>query len=348
MKKIIQALTYDDLLIVPQFSDIKSRKEVSLESRLDNNINLFLPIISSPMDTVTETKMAIAMHQAGGLGIIHRYNSVEEQANLVHNAYTEGICNVGGAIGVTGDFEARAAALCDAGANVICVDTAHGHHILMKNALETLRNNFGDKIHIIAGNVATAEGFKALEEWGADSIRIGIGNGSICSTRIKTGFGIPSMTMIFECANIRKKAKIIADGGIKTSGDIVKALAAGADFVMLGSLLAGTDQSPGELYESGQHWLRKKYKIYRGMASRSAQQDWKGSFSSDEGVSARIPYKGDLREVLKELRSGIASGFSYAGARNLTDLKMLAKFIQQTSAGFHESQTHIYNNGQKN
>jgi len=337
-----EALTYDDVLLIPQYSDIESRKEVVIGNYLDDNTFLGLPVISSPMDTVTESTMTTAMHQAGGLGIIHRYNSIEKQVNFVLNARTPGdyeeMCNVGAAIGVTGDFKERACALYDAGANVICVDIAHGHHIYMKKALETLRNIFGDKVHIMAGNVATRKGFEDLADWGANSIRCNVGGGSICSTRIQTGHGMPGLQTIMDCAKSDRDTKIIADGGIKSSGDIVKALAAGADFVMLGSMLAGTKQAPGFIVEDKN---KNQYKIYRGMASKEAQINWRGEYSSNEGVSTKIPYRGSVVDVLKDIRNGVASGFSYSGARNITELWSKAIWARQTNAGLTESHAHI-------
>ena len=339
MRLINEALTYDDVLLVPQYSDIKSRKEISINNPLSKDILLNLPIISAPMDTVTESTMAIAMQEAGGLGIIHRYNSIKEQVDFVHDACVEGVCNVGVAIGVVGNFEERANALYDAGANVICIDVAHGHHILVERTIKTLKDTFGDKIHIMAGNIATPEGYKALSSWGADSIRCNIGGGSICSTRIQTGHGIPGLQTIIDCTkHKRNKTKIIADGGIRNSGDIVKALAAGADFVMIGSLLAGTDQSPGELIynKSG---IRNK--VYRGMASKEAQFDWRGKYSSNEGISTIIPHKGNVKNILEDLKNGIKSGLSYSGCRSIAELQENARFVRQTLSGLAESHTHI-------
>ena len=189
---------FDDVLLTPRYSEIESRSEVSLRSHLKGEDFLELPIISSPMDTVTESSMASAMHHAGGLGIVHRYNSIEEQAALVSEASG---CNVGAAIGVTGDYLDRATALYDAGARILCLDIAHGHHILMQQALIKLRDIFGDSVHLMAGNVATLEAFDDLASWGADSIRVGIGGGSICSTRIVTGHGIPTFQSVLECSN---------------------------------------------------------------------------------------------------------------------------------------------------
>jgi IMP dehydrogenase len=325
-------LTYDDVLLLPQYSDIKSRKEIDVGNDLDDKIHLDLPIISSPMDTVTESAMAKAMCKTGGLGIIHRYNSIEEQVKEMIE-----VPLAAAAIGVTEDFKDRARILVSAGVDVLCVDVAHGHHILVEQAIKTLKDLFGDAVHVMAGNVATKEAFDALSDWGADSIRCNIGGGSICSTRIQTGHGLPGLQTIIDCFESDRKAKIIADGGIKTSGDIVKALAAGADFVMLGSMLAGTSESPGKTIKTDSGILKQ----YRGMASKEAQMDWHGRTSSNEGVSTFIDFKGSVAEILGDLKKGIASGLSYSGARNLTEFREKAIFVRQTLSGLHESKTHI-------
>ena len=316
-----ESLCFDDLLLVPQFSDIESRKEIDIGNTL-SDVSFAMPIISAPMDTVTETAMANTMCKYGGLGIIHRYNTIEEQAKLVRRSVrgnkTE---NVAAAIGVTGDFLERAIELTKAGAKFICVDVAHGHHSMMRYALEVLKNTLGDASHIMAGNVATLKGFNDLADWGADSVRV----------------GIATLQSVIECAQTNRSAKIVADGGIKNSGDIVKALAAGADFVILGSLLAGTTQSPGEVFYKNGH----KLKTYRGMASAEAQKDWRGVASSLEGVSTAIPFKGHAGDILNNLKRGIRSGLSYSGARNLTELRAKSQFIKQTNASQLESNTHI-------
>ena len=327
------SLSFDDVLLEPQYSDIKSRNEVDIGNHLSETAYLELPVISSPMDTVTEDEMAWTIYDEGGLGVIHRYNTIEEQVALVKKR--QGF--KAAAIGVTGEYEERACALFDAGIHYLCLDVAHGHHVLVKNALKTLREIFGDKAHLMAGNVATLEAFNDLADWGADSIRVGIGGGSICSTRINTGHGVPTFQSIHDCSYSDRDAKIIADGGIKNSGDIVKALAAGADFVMLGSMLAGTDESPGEIFTSG----NKKYKVYRGMASRSAQMDWRGQSSSPEGISTTIPYKGPVADILRDIAGNVRSGFSYTGARDLREFQSKATFLCQTPAGQFESSTHI-------
>ena len=338
-----ERLAFDDVLLVPQYSTVKSRTDVNLTQYLGANapaISLGIPIISSPMDTVTGVDMATAMNQAAGLGIIHRYSTIEEQAHMVlsvrcSSGYRH---NLGAAIGVTGDFEERAAALCKAGAKVLCLDVAHGHHVLVERALKTLKDIYGNDVHLMAGNVATLEGFNDLADWGADSIRCGIGGGSICTTRIQTGHGVPGLATIFECAQSDRDAKIIADGGIKNSGDIVKALAAGADFVMLGSLVAGTIETPGQLlsYTDG-----SKRKAYRGMASKKAQELWRGKSGTPEGIATTVHYKGSVKGVINDLVGGIKSGCSYSGASNLKELRTKAVFIQQSSAGKLESSAHI-------
>ena len=333
-----QTITFDDVLLEPQYSDIISRSQVDIHGTIDDRSKaLFLPIISSPMDTVTEVEMAINMHRLGGLGIIHRYNTIDEQCDLVKETLGQ-VATVGAAIGVTSDYLERAAALYDAGVRVLCVDVAHGHHIMMKNALTELRGILGDDLHIMAGNVGTLEGFNALADWGADSIRVGIGGGSICSTRIQTGHGIPTLQSVLECGRSDRDARLIADGGIKTSGDIVKAIAAGADFVILGSLLGGCEEAPGDTFRDRDG---RCFKTYRGMASAAAQRDWRGSTASLEGVSTTVPCKGPVKKVVEDLVTGIRSGFSYSGARTKEELQAKAKFIIQSQASSIESTTHI-------
>ena len=346
MKK---TLSYDDVLLKPQYSDIRSRNEVSLHTDLGNNLHLSLPILSSPMDTISEGAMAIAMMESGGTAVVHRYNTVEEQCRIIKasaSAHKNRLStssremNIGAAIGVSGDYLERATAARKAGATFICVDIAHGHHIMMKEALSNLRESLGLSYHIMAGNVATLDGINALADWGANSVRCNIGGGSICSTRIQTGHGMPGFQTIIECAKTDRDVSIIADGGIKTPGDMVKALAAGADGVMCGSVFSGTDQTPGKIFEErdGTRW-----KMYRGMASKEAQLSWRGKYSSHEGVSARVPYRGSVTKLLEDMERGIRSGLSYSGARSITELQTAADFVIQTQAGLGESRTHILN-----
>ena len=379
------ALSFDDVLLKPRMSKIKSRGDINLMSYLkddeyddpnndcritEEGVELELPIISSPMDTVTGRRMALSMARAGGLGIVHRYCSIEEQVAMIkdlglgkerdtskdeeHLAISEARLDgsrrpekfktvvsppaSGAAIGVSGDYKERAQALVDAGCKILCIDVAHGHHILVKDALRHLKSTFGNKLTLIAGNVATSRAFEDLSRWGADAIRVGVGGGSICSTRIQTGHGIPTLQSIIDCTKSEGGAKIIADGGIRNAGDIVKAIAAGADFVMLGSLLAGTDESPGQVFSSADG---KRYKVYRGMASAEAQIDWRGEARSLEGVSTTVPWKGSVEKILKDLEQNIRSGFSYTGAKNIGAMYYHAKFVRQTIAGARESFTHI-------
>ena len=343
MKK---SLSYDDVLLMPQYSDIRSRSEVSTEVDLGNGLKLAVPVLASPMDTISEAPMAIAIGGTGGAAIIHRYTSVQEQCKMVSWAKEAGVknfkteINVGAAVGVTGDYLLRSKMLLNAGATFLCVDIAHGHHILMKEALVAIRQQAGPDIHIMAGNVATLKGINDLAEWGADSVRCNIGGGSICSTRIETGHGVPGLQTIFDCAQTGRDVTIIADGGLRNSGDIVKSLAAGADAVMCGSLFSGTDETPGKVIEEsdGTRW-----KMYRGMASKEAQVDWRGRYASSEGISARVPYRGSVRKIIENLDRGIRSGLSYSGCHTIAELQATAAFTLQTAAGMGESRTHILN-----
>ena len=339
--KFKEAVTYDDMLLVPQYSDITSRSEVDIGSYLGEK-KFTLPIIASPMDTISESAMAKVMGNLGGLAVLHRYNSIDEQQKMAHEvvSHADWSGQVAAAIGVTGDYLERAEALIAAGTDILCIDVAHGHHILMKKALETLRNEYDNHIYIIAGNVCTLEGINDVADWGANAVRCNIGGGSICSTRLVTGHGLPGLQTIFDCARTDRDVKIIADGGIKTSGDIVKALAAGADFVMCGSLLAGTSQSPGSVISTGNGYPVKEY---RGMASKDAQLDWRNKSSTPEGVATHISYKGSVVPILEQLAGGIKSGFSYSGARTLAQLQQCAEWSRQTAAGVSESDTHILN-----
>jgi len=335
------ALSYDDVLLVPQKSDIRSRTEISLAADLGKGLQLEVPIFSAPMDTVTTDIMAASLGNLGASGVIHRYNTATQQAALVQSAREKSLLQgtpLGAAIGVTEEHLDRACTLVEAGVSFLCVDVAHGHHILVKEMLQKLRKNVGEDIHIMAGNVATLEGVNALADWGADSVRCNIGGGSICSTRIQTGHGVPGLQTIFDCAKTDRDVAIIADGGIRNSGDIVKALAAGADAVMCGSMFAGTSETPGDVHRDreGASW-----KVYRGMASREAQTDWKGTYSSLEGIATTVPFGGNVTDVIKDLSRGLRSGLSYSGARTIEELQALAVFINQTGAGLTEGNTHI-------
>ena len=468
-----EGLTFDDVLLVPKYSDITSRSQTNLSTKLSRNISLNIPFVSANMDTVTESAMAVAMARAGGIGIIHRFLTIKEQANevlkvkrsgsvMIENPYaihldktvqdainyaeekeisgllvidsnsklvgivtdrdllfetdtthlikdvmtkdvvtaksgvsldeakkilhkhrieklpiidesgfikglitSKDITNiedypsaskdkkgrplVGAAVGVKGDFMERTESLLEAGADVLVVDIAHGHS---ENAINTIRNikKAFPKCELIAGNIATAQGAEDLIKAGVDAVKVGVGSGSICITRVITGSGVPQLTAVLDCAKIGKDygIPIISDGGTRTSGDATKALAAGASSVMVGSMLGGTDESPGTvLTKNG-----KRFKIYRGMASLGASLGRKsketGSISFDEdlndfvaeGVEAMVPYKGTVTDILKQLTGGVRSGLSYCGAHTIPQMQANAEFIKMSGAGFAESQPH--------
>ena len=468
-----EGLTFDDVLLVPKYSDITSRSQTNLSTKLSRNISLNIPFISANMDTVTESSMAVVMARAGGIGIIHRFLAIQAQANevlkvkrsgsvIIENPYTinqdktvqdainyaeekevsgllvvdsdsklagivtdrdllfetnattlikdvmtkdvvtakpgtspeeakeilhkhrkeklpivdesgsikglitsKDITNiedypsaskdkkgrplVGAAVGVKGDFLERTEALLDAGTDVLVVDIAHGHS---ENAINTVRNikkAFPD-CELIAGNIATAKGAEDLINAGVDAVKVGVGSGSICITRVITGSGVPQLTAVLDCAKIGRDygIPIISDGGTRTSGDATKALAAGASSVMVGGMLGGTDESPGTvLTKNG-----KRFKVYRGMASlgaslgRNSKETGSISFDDDlndyvaEGVDAMVPYKGTVTDILKQLTGGVRSGLSYCGAHTILQMQENAEFIKMSRAGFAESQPH--------
>jgi IMP dehydrogenase len=466
-----EALTFDDVLLQPDKSDVIP-SEVDISTRLTSRIPLNIPLLSAAMDTVTDSRMAIALAQQGGLGVIHKNLTIEAQADqidrvkrsesgmivnpitmspdqkiheamevmkkyrisgvpitskgklvgiltnrdlrfetrldlkisdlmtrenlitvpvgttldkamaILHRHRVEkllvvddkyrlkglitvkdiqkkiaypnackddlGRLRVGGAIGATGDFTERAAALIKAGVDVLFIDTAHGHSTRVLNAIKSVKRSFPD-VDLIAGNVATAEGAAALIRAGANGIKVGMGPGSICTTRVVTGAGVPQITAILDCARIAKRTgtPVIADGGIKYSGDVTKALAAGADAVMVGSLFAGTDESPGEtiLYQN------RSYKVYRGMGSLEAMKagsrdrySQEGTFFEGklvpEGIEGMVPYKGSIEVMVPQLSGGLRSGMGYCGCRTIGELQSRARFIRITSFGLKESHVH--------
>lgn len=467
-----EGLTFDDVLLVPKYSDITSRSQTDLSTKLSRNITINIPFVSANMDTVTESSMAVAMARAGGIGIIHRFLTIEEQSHevlkvkrsgsiMIENPYSitsdksvqdaldyandmeisgllvvdsnskligivterdllfadpklriedimtkdvvtakfgvsldeskeilhqhrieklpivddsgiikglitsKDITNnadfpnaskdkkgrplVGAAVGVKGDFLERSESLLEAGADVLVVDIAHGHS---ENAMSTIRNikKAFPNCELIAGNIATAQGAEDLIKAGVDAVKVGVGSGSICITRVITGSGVPQLTAVMDCAKIGKEygIPIISDGGTRTSGDATKALASGASSVMVGSMLGGTDESPGTvLTKNG-----KRFKVYRGMASLAASIGRKsketGSISLDddlndyvaEGVEAMVPYKGTVTDILKQLTGGVRSGLSYCGAHSIPQMQENAEFIKMSRAGFAESQPH--------
>ena len=468
-----EAFTFHDVLLVPKRSSVRSRKDVDTSGRFSKNITLKCPVVSANMDTVTEARMAIAMARCGGLGIIHRFLTIEEEVAevvkvkraesvVIENPYTvgpedsleyarslierhevgglivvdrerrvvgilsnrdmqfqtdgavqikrvmtknpitakvgttpdeaeeilrekkieklplvdgkgvlQGLITAkdikakrhrpeaskdkkgrllgGAAVGGVGDFMERAAALLEGGADCLVVDVAHGHADHVIDAVKKLKKKFGSA-ELVAGNVATYEGARDLAAAGADGIKVGVGPGSICSTRIVSGSGVPQLSAVIECAKITKERGIpvIADGGIRDSGDITKALAAGASSVMLGSLLAGADESPGWTVVRG----GTRYKVYRGMASLTATLSRKKKESTEnldpievaevvpEGVESMAPYKGPVAEVVYQLQGGLRSGMSYSGARSLPEFWTKAEFVRISAAAWAESKPH--------
>jgi IMP dehydrogenase len=346
-KIAMMGLTYDDVLLLPDASEVVP-SEVETSTQLTQNISLAVPLVSSAMDTVTESQLAIAMAKAGGIGIIHRNLPIAEQ--VTHVKLVKNVGMVGAAVGVGDDGFARAQALIEAGVDVVVVDTAHGHHRAVLDAIARIKK-FSPTTEIIGGNVATRAGAQALINAGADAVKVGVGPGSICTTRIVAGVGVPQITAIMEAAKACGKAGIplIADGGLQYSGDIVKALVAGANSVMLGSLLAGCEESPGELIEID----GRKYKGYRGMGSLGAMQSRgeQKSYSKDrymqddvlsedklvpEGIEGKVLYRGTVAEVV----GGLRSGMGYAGAPDINTLRRDGRLIQITAAGLQESHPH--------
>ncbi len=297
-----------------------------------------IPLISSNMDTITGTAMANAMAAAGGMAILHRFCSIEENVAMYKGCLQPD--KVAISIGIGKEGMDRAHSLISAGAQMICVDVAHGHSKEVNRTVRALRELYKENILVIAGNVATYAGADYLAAAGADVIKVGIGSGSVCTTRIKTGFGVPQLSAIQDCRKVDRI--LISDGGVRYPADAVKALAAGADFVMLGGLLAGTDETPGDTIEvkaagndkktaSG----KTKFKRFRGMASKEAQDDFMGGMSewkTAEGIAIEVPARGPVRDVIQDLMGGIRSGMTYCGAATIKDLQRKAQFLEITPA----------------
>lgn len=335
----MKALTFDDILLVPQYSDIKSRKDVSLNMTDKKGlIAASLPIMSANMDTITGPEMGHYMFTKGGYGILHRFMTIEENVKAHLQTPSSFV-----SIGVTQEENKRFLALYKAGCRKFCIDVAHGHSKAVGDLITDIKTAYTDTV-IIAGNVCTAEGAQYLEKCGADLIKVGVGPGSVCSTRIKTGHGVPQLSAIKECAHA-VKCSIIADGGIKSPGDIVKALAFGADFVMIGSMLAGTHYTPGETFYTENPGPNGIVKKYRGMASKEANDDMFGGLSewkTAEGVQVVVPYKNAeaTDAIIADIIGGIRSGLTYSGARDIRQLQEKAQFEMITTAGMLESHPH--------
>ena len=358
-----KGLTFDDVLLIPAESHVLPN-EVKLDSKLAPNLQLHIPLISAGMDTVTEGNMAIAMAENGGLGVIHKNLSIEVQVeevkkakgktvdpNLPHPAVDDqGRLLAAAAVGVTSDTFERAESLLEAGADAIVIDTAHGHSAGVLRKIKEIREHFPNAT-LIAGNVATGEGTAALFDAGVDVVKVGIGPGSICTTRIVAGVGVPQITAIYDAASVAQKygKKIIADGGIKYSGDVVKALAAGGNAVMLGSMFSGTTEAPGTIFTNE----GKQFKSYRGMGSVGAMSQQHGSSDRyfqggvneanklvPEGVEALVPYKDDVSNIIYQIDGGLRAGMGYVGAGTIDELIENSQFVQITNAGLRESHPH--------
>lgn len=336
--------SFDDVLLVPQHSSIASRQDVDLSTKL-GSMELKLPLLSANMDTVTEGEMALAMARAGGAGVLHRFAHLADQDLWLQDLCSAGvnprIVSVGLDVKL---YDIRITAL-EYGVDAVCLDVAHGDHSRVLDVVEELRGELGPEMNIIAGNVATGQAAMRLYEAGANIIKVGIGPGSVCSTRVVSGHGVPQLTAIMDVDDALSEYRvygeedvfIIADGGIRYPGDIVKALAAGADAVMLGSLLAGTDEASGErVVEDG-----LTYKTFRGSASYAAQKDKRKERAPRvEGVSAKVPYRGPVADTLSNLEAGIRSGFSYSGADSLRTLHQRAEFVVVTGNTLRENHPH--------
>ena len=352
------SLTYDDIQLVPQYSTVPSRTQIDLKTLVSRRYGILNPIVASPMDTVCGLEMAYKIFLLGGVGCIHRFSSIEEQSKIIkelyHRIYSDEWGNqfeswgvmidnwhseiphvpIMASIGVSESDKDRAKSLVDNGCNIIVIDVAHGHHKNVETMLGWLKSNLDDKVDIIAGNIATKEAAQELESWGADGLRVGIGGGSLCTTRVKTGFGVPNVSCLEDIVSVAK-TPVMADGGIRSSGDISKALAIGASSVMLGSLIAGTDEAPGQIVET----QKGLYKRYRGSASLETKVTHGQKARNVEGESTTIPYKGGVKFIVNGLIDGVKSALSYGGAQTLEDFN--PPYVQVTNSGINEAKPHL-------
>jgi len=362
-------ITFDDVLLEPQYSEIESRSTVSIAAKLTDKITLGSPLIGANMDSISSVEMAVALHQHGGMCPIHRFMSIEEQVEAVETLARASCNPIAATIGVSGDWEERLVALTSVlvednevilaskqvwesisradkknkksktkAVKAIFIDIAHANCSQMVKVLETCVKRYPD-IDFIPGNVATVDAVLRLEDAGAAAIKIGIGGGSICSTRLATGVGVPQLSAIMNCAKVAK-VPLIADGGITKVGDIVKALAAGASTVMVGHLIAGTKEAAGNIINVD----GVKFKVYRGQASKDSQLDWKGGnpkYIFEEGVSSLVPYKGKVSDIIINAHNGIKSGLSYCGSRNLEELREKAVFQRVSQNTIVENNTRV-------
>ena len=353
------ALTFDDVLLVPAYSEVLPR-EVSTKARFTRNITLNIPVVSAAMDTVSEEAMAIMLARKGGISVIHKNMSIEAQAEKVRQVKqwqvdgdkipcldNEGRLRVAAGVGITADVLDRVTALVEAGVDAVVLDSAHGDSQGVLEALRKIKSVYPE-LDTVVGNIATAEAARHLIEAGADALKVGIGPGSICTTRIIAGVGVPQISAIYDVAKAAEGTgvPVIADGGLRYSGDVVKALAAGGDCVMIGSMFAGTDEAPGEVFEEE----GRKFKSYRGMGSVDAMkagsrdryfQDGEDSTKKlvPEGVVARVPYKGSVADIIYQLIGGLRSGMGYCGAADI-DALHTARFVRITANGLVENHPH--------
>lgn len=364
-KALLQGLTFDDVLLLPDFSDF-SRSEIDISTKLTKGLTLQAPFVSSPMDTVTESKLAITLAKCGGIGIIHRNLPITTQATEVAKVKNKGLL-VGAAVGASTGVQERVTALVKAKVDVIVVDSAHGYSTGVIETIKWIKQKYS-ATQVIGGSLATFEGAKALIEAGADGLRVGMGPGAICTTRIISGMGVPQITALQETVRAAKPKGIpvIADGGIKYSGDMVKALAIGASAVMMGSFFASCEEAPGEIHILDRAHVPHrflsiltdkptyKFKSYRGMGSIGAMKQGAKIKSEDEfhgknykdrvlvaeGVEGLVPIKGTVEDLVAQSIGGIKSGMFYVGAKNIKELWKKAQFIQITQASLTESHPH--------
>lgn len=334
-----EAITYDDVLLVPSYNHWESRRVVDI-SMIDKSekLKLDLPIMTSNMDTITEGEMANYIGGKGGVGVLHRFINIDDNVAMFKACKFPTFVS----IGCSKDDLMRAEALKDAGANLFCIDVAHAHAKYVGRTLKYLRDLVGKDACIMAGNVATYAGADFLASCSADIIKVGIGGGSVCTTRIKTGFGVPNLTAIKHCTRVDRS--IVADGGIRTPGDIVKALAFGADFVMLGSMLAGTRPTPGPvLTRRDRNENETRVKVYRGMASNDVEDEYHGGMAewkTAEGVSTDVAYREDEDQIVADIVGGLRSGLTYGGAITIRELQRKLDYIHISGAAKTESMPH--------
>lgn len=339
------AYSYDDVLLVPQKSSVESRNDIDLSINITPRLKIGLPILSANMSDVTGVETAIALGKLGGIAVLPRFMTDDDEVEMVIKVKKAGV-KVGAAVGIRENPIERTEKLLKAGADLIVLDVAHGHMDKVLSTIKMLKDHFGDKINLIGGNVATAEAAEDLFIAGADGVKVGIGPGSICTTRIQTGSGVPQITAIMEAARIARKYNkyIIADGGAKNSGDIVKALAAGASAIMAGFLFAGTKEAPGELKKIN----GKMFKVYNGSTSEAEKIKHMvrlGKLPDNyvkqiEGTESVVPYKGELKDNIEHMMSNVRSGLSYSGAKNIPELWKRAKFVRVTPLGSRENGSH--------